>query len=65
MSILRLIFTLVVSGVILWTINTYIPMDEKIKKILNMVIVIIMILWLLSVFGIVDYKQVGKIYLGR
>jgi hypothetical protein len=66
MSILQLILTLVVSGVILWVINTYIPMDEKIKKILNVVVIIIMILWLLSVFGVVDYMSnihMGKIHL--
>jgi len=52
MSLLSLLIVLVVVGVILWLINTYIPMDGKIKKILNVVVVILVIAWLLSAFGI-------------
>ena len=52
MSIISLIVILVVIGVILWLVNTYIPMDPKIKQILNVVVVICVILWLLSVFGV-------------
>ncbi len=52
MPLLNLIITLIVVGVLLWLVNTYIPMDRKIKSILNVVIVIAVILWLLSVFGI-------------
>lgn len=43
---------LVVVGVILWAVNSFIPMDGKIKQILNVVVIIAVILWLLSVFGI-------------
>ena len=32
-----LVITLVVIGVLLWLVNTYIPMDAKIKQILNAV----------------------------
>ena len=63
MPILQLIITLVVAGVGLWLINTYIPMDGKIKKILNVAVVIILILWLLSVFGIVG--SLSSIHIGR
>ncbi|MBU0724093.1 MAG: hypothetical protein KJ904_01180 [Alphaproteobacteria bacterium] len=52
MSIISLILTLVIIGVILWAVNTYIPMDRKIKSILNVVVVILVILWLLNVFGV-------------
>ena len=51
MPLINLIIVLVVVGVILWLINTYIPMDRKIKSILNIVVVIFVIIWLLSVFG--------------
>ena len=53
MPLINLIIILVVVGVILWLINTYIPMDRKIKSILNIVVVIGVILWLLTVFGII------------
>jgi len=52
MSLISLLVVLIVVGVILWLINTYIPMDAKIKKILNVVVVIVVILWLLQAFGI-------------
>jgi len=53
MPLVHLVIVLVVVGVILWLINTYLPMDAKIKKILNIVIVIAVVLWLLSVFGVI------------
>jgi hypothetical protein len=52
MSLVTLVITLIVVGVLLWLVNTYIPMDGKIKKIINVVVVIVVILWLLHVFGV-------------
>jgi hypothetical protein len=53
MSLITLIITLIVVGVLLWLVNSYIPMDAKIKSILNIVVVIAVILWLLSAFGVI------------
>ena len=53
MPLLHLIIILVVIGVILWVVNNYIPMDHRIKSILNIVVMICVIVWLLSVFGII------------
>ncbi|HUF64208.1 MAG TPA: Thivi_2564 family membrane protein [Verrucomicrobiales bacterium] len=50
--LLSLVITLIVVGVLLWLVNAYIPMDAKIKKILNVVVVICVIIWLLYAFGI-------------
>ena len=55
MSLISLVVTLVVVGIVLWLINTYIPMDAKIKKILNIVVVICVVLWLLSAFGVLGH----------
>lgn len=52
MSLVSLIVVLVVVGVILYLINRFIPMDKKIKSILNIVVVILVILWLLNAFGL-------------
>jgi hypothetical protein len=52
MSLISLLVTLIVVGVLLWLVNTYIPMDGKIKKILNVVVVICVVVWLLYAFGI-------------
>lgn len=49
--IISLIVALIVVGVILYLINNYLPMDGKIKTILNVVVVIAVILWLLRSFG--------------
>jgi hypothetical protein len=52
MSLLSIILVIVVVGVLLWAINSFIPMDSKVKSILNVVVVIALILWLLQAFGI-------------
>ena len=53
MPLIQLVIVLVVVGVILWVINSYIPMQATIKKILNVVVIIVVIFWLLSVFGFI------------
>ena len=53
MPLIQLVIVLVVVGVILWVINSYIPMQSTIKKILNVVVIIVVIIWLLSVFGLI------------
>lgn len=45
------VITLIVVGVLLWLINNYLPMDGKIKQILNIVVIIGVVIWLLRVFG--------------
>jgi hypothetical protein len=52
MSLLTIVIVLIVVGVLLWLINAYIPMDRKIKNILNIVVVIVLVIWLLKAFGI-------------
>lgn len=52
MSLIGLILTLVVVGVVLWLLNNYVPMDPKIKTIINVVVVIVVVVWLLQAFGV-------------
>ena len=52
MSLIGLILTLVVVGVLLWLLNNYVPMDSKIKSIINAVVVIVVVIWLLQSFGV-------------
>jgi hypothetical protein len=54
MSLVSLVITLIVIGVLLWLINNYIPMDAKIKSILNIVVVVAVVLWLLNLLGLMD-----------
>lgn len=52
MPLFAILLVLIITGVILWLVNTYIPMDGTIKKIFNAVVVIVLIIWLLKAFGI-------------
>jgi type IV secretory pathway TrbL component len=56
MSLISLAVTLIVIGVLLWLVNTFIPMDGKIKKILNVVVVVCVVVWLLFAFGILNHS---------
>ena len=55
MSLLSILLVIIVVGVLLWAVNTYIPMDRKIKNILNIVVVVVVIVWLLKAFGLFSY----------
>jgi hypothetical protein len=55
MSLVTLVITLAVIGVLLWLINRFIPMQGQIKGILNAVVVIAVVIWLLKVFNLLDY----------
>ncbi len=63
MPLIQLVIALVVVGVLLWAVNTYIPMDSKIKNILNIVVVVVVVLWLLQVFGVLS--GMGNIRVGN
>lgn len=52
MSLITLVVLLIIVGVLLWVVNTQIPMEATVKKIINIVVIIVVCLWLLSVFGI-------------
>jgi len=56
--VISLVVTLIVIGVLLWLVNTYIPMDGKIKQIINVVVVICVVVWLLSVFGVLGHADI-------
>jgi hypothetical protein len=63
MPLIHLIVVLVVVGVVLYLVNTYIPMAGSIKSILNAVVIIVVVLWLLSVFGLIG--ELSTIRVGK
>jgi hypothetical protein len=63
MDLISFVLVIVVVGVLLWAVNTYIPMDPKIKNILNIAVVIATILWVLSVFGL--FGALHSVHIGR
>jgi hypothetical protein len=62
MPLLTLVLILIVVGVLLWLVNNYIPLDPKIKGILNAVVIIAVVIWLLQVFGL--FGDLNTIHVG-
>lgn len=63
MPLIQVLLVLIVVGVLLWLVNTYVPMAGSIKSILNAVVVIVVVIWLLNVFGLMENLtrlRVGK-----
>lgn len=63
MPLLPIVITLIVVGILLWLVNTYIPMDANIKKVLNVVVIVVVILWLLNLLGAFSY--LGNVKVGH
>ncbi len=55
MSLFTIIGILIIVGVLLYLINNYLPIDAKIKKIINIVAIGGVVFWLLKIFGILNY----------
>ena len=58
MDLVNIVVVLIVVGVLLWLVNTYVPMDGKIKQILNIVVVIFVIIWLLQGLGLLGSLRI-------
>lgn len=62
MPLLQIIIVLIVVGVLLWLVNSFIPMQRTIKGILNAIVIIFVVLWLLNVFGL--FRSISQIRVG-
>jgi hypothetical protein len=62
MPLLQVLMALVVVGVLLWLVNSFVPMAGSIKSILNAVVVIAVVLWLMNVFGLLH--SLSRIHIG-
>lgn len=60
MPLISVIVALIVLGVVLWLINTYVPMQPPIKTVINVVVVLFLCLWLLSLVGVIGPLNVSK-----
>jgi hypothetical protein len=63
MPLIQVFVVLIVVGVLLWLVNRFLPMAGSIKSILNAVVVILVVLWLLSVFGL--FHSLSNMHVGR
>jgi hypothetical protein len=52
---MQIVIVLIVVGVLLWLVNSFIPMAGSIKSILNALVVICVVVWLLNTFGLMHY----------
>jgi hypothetical protein len=55
MPLIQIFVVLIVVGVLLWLVNHFMPMAGSIKSILNAVVVIVVVVWLMNVFGLMHY----------
>jgi hypothetical protein len=55
MTLVNIVVILVVVGLVLWIINTYIPMAGAIKSLLNIVVFVVVLIWLLQIFGLIGH----------
>ena len=55
MPLMQILIALIVVGVLLWLVNSFIPMAGSIKSIFNAVVIIVVVAWLLNVFGLMHY----------
>jgi hypothetical protein len=60
-SLISLVVTLIVVGLLLYLVVRFIPMQASIKNILVAVVVICVVLWLLNVFGLLHVADSIKV----
>lgn len=53
MTLVQIMVILVVVGLVMWLINTYIPMAGAIKSLLNIVVFVVVLVWVLQTFGLI------------
>jgi hypothetical protein len=53
MTLVDIALILVVIGLIMWLVNTYVPMAAGIKGLLNVVVFVVVLVWILQVFDLV------------
>jgi hypothetical protein len=63
MSIVAVVLTLALVGVLLYLLFRFVPMDPDIRTLIKVVVVIAVVLWLLQVLGVLGL--VGSLYPGR
>lgn len=53
MTLIDIVLALVIIGLVMWLINTYIPMAGGIKSLLNVVVFVVVLIWVLQIFGLI------------
>jgi hypothetical protein len=56
MLLIQLVVVLVVIGLLLWLVETQLPIDPTIKRILHVVVIVAVVLWLLAAVGLLPLR---------
>ena len=62
MDLISLVVVIIAVGVILYLVNSFIPMDSRIKQLLNVVVIIAIVIWVLMV--LLNATGVGDVRVG-
>lgn len=61
MSPIPILLVLIVVGILLWAVNSFIPIDSKFKTLINVVAIVFAVIWLLKVLGLWSYIYSVKV----
>jgi hypothetical protein len=53
-TLLIVVLVLAIVGFVVWLITSKIPMDPTFKLVIYVVVVIVLVLWLMNQFGVID-----------
>lgn len=51
---ITVLIVLIIIGVLMYLVETYVPMAPPFKLIIRIVVILFVVLWLLRIFGIFD-----------
>lgn len=54
MSLLTIVLTLAIVGLIVWAVTTFIPMPPKFQQLIYVITVVFLVLWILQGFGLIN-----------
>jgi hypothetical protein len=58
MTLIDIVVILILVGLALWLVNSYIPMAAGIKSLLNIVVFVVVLIWLLQEFGLISHVPI-------
>ena len=54
MTLLNLIVLIIIAGVLLLGVNVFIPMASMIKSLLNILVFVVLVIYVLQFFGVIN-----------
>ncbi len=54
---MSLVIAIAVVGILLFCINSFVPMESRIKSILNITVILVLVVWILRALGVLHYLE--------